>query len=457
MPAGKILVISDLHMGAGALDDFEPEIEQHFISFLKHWAPRGPVELVINGDMLDFVQAPPYVGSQLEGETNKHVPLCFTEDQSREKLKAICHAHNESLRALTHFLRFEGNTLTILPGNHDADLYWHSVRDTLIDIISDNTPQLRSRINVVLERVYLPQSRLDIHIEHGHQFDPLNSFFVQSKSCWSEADPPIRADRHGVPRLLECVGTRFLIRYLNSLDAEYPYVDNVKPFSKFLTLFGASALVPGRGPLKAAIAVTAMLRFCATTLIQRPHDLLGLDAQTIPNGTDVLRDTYSASDPQRQGEFQKQLRNSGYSDSTPLDLALADPIQSEALLEHLSSHLELTELLNNEDQGQTLELGQGFATNETNQLVEGAKSIVNAEVNRCSTVIMGHTHEAVITDNYLNTGSWTRYYRDNGQPMHPWSILKSRSYEHFPYQLNYALIQRDSGKAVLEAFLQGDE
>ena len=39
-----------------------------------------------------------------------------------------------------------------------------------------------------------------------------------------------------------------MILFLNDLDRDYPYVDNVKPFSRFLQLFGASALSPGLVP-----------------------------------------------------------------------------------------------------------------------------------------------------------------------------------------------------------------
>ena len=56
----KLVVISDLHMSAQALDDFDTEIEQKFVLFLSSLKSRPEsIELVINGDFLDFVQAPP--------------------------------------------------------------------------------------------------------------------------------------------------------------------------------------------------------------------------------------------------------------------------------------------------------------------------------------------------------------------------------------------------------------
>jgi hypothetical protein len=55
--------------------------------------------------------------------------------------------------------------------------------------------------------------------------------------------------------------------------------------------------------------------------------------------------------------------------------------------------------------------------------------------------IMGHTHEPVSGEHYINTGCWTRYYRFGGdQNMRSWDVLKEDSYQLFPYELRYAEI-----------------
>src|SRR4051794_8079044 len=129
----NLLVISDLHMGAGPLDDFEPEIEKHFVDFLHEWREADDgAELVVNGDLLDFVQAPPYKGKyngrELRGKSEDNVPLCFTEEQSCAKLDAIYCEHKTSFEALGEFLAHRPeNHIVILPGNHDADFYWPAV------------------------------------------------------------------------------------------------------------------------------------------------------------------------------------------------------------------------------------------------------------------------------------------------------------------------------------------
>ena len=76
----RTVVISDIHVGAGALDDCDAELERCLIEFVGDLSSTdGPIELVINGDFLDFVQAPPLDGSDLQGLAPDGQRLCFTE------------------------------------------------------------------------------------------------------------------------------------------------------------------------------------------------------------------------------------------------------------------------------------------------------------------------------------------------------------------------------------------
>ena len=139
MPA--LIVISDLHMGSGPVDDFEPEIEKHLVAFLEEWRARDDAtELVINGDLLDFVQAPPYKGPGLRDKAKDGTPLCFTQDQSLQKLGAIHNDHKNGLQALGAFLAHRPeNRVILLPGNHDADFYWPAVQEEFRKLVcSDN-------------------------------------------------------------------------------------------------------------------------------------------------------------------------------------------------------------------------------------------------------------------------------------------------------------------------------
>src|SRR6185503_9955270 len=94
MRTPRVAVISDIHIGAGPLDDCDAELEDGLVSFFdKLGAEREPVELVINGDFLDFAQAPPASGRELHASSPDGTPLCFTEAQSLVKLEAIHSSH----------------------------------------------------------------------------------------------------------------------------------------------------------------------------------------------------------------------------------------------------------------------------------------------------------------------------------------------------------------------------
>jgi hypothetical protein len=55
---------------------------------------------VINGDFLDFVQAEPWQSPDFESETPDGVPLCFTQEQSLQKLESILSATQRRLTPL---------------------------------------------------------------------------------------------------------------------------------------------------------------------------------------------------------------------------------------------------------------------------------------------------------------------------------------------------------------------
>ena len=102
MPATK-LIVSDLHMGSGhregELNPWESFIfDERFAEFLHHHTV-GPyrdedVELILNGDVFDFLQVP--VGNRF--------PLRITERIAVEKLKACMDGHPEVMGALATFL-----------------------------------------------------------------------------------------------------------------------------------------------------------------------------------------------------------------------------------------------------------------------------------------------------------------------------------------------------------------
>lgn len=464
MSTARSVIISDLHVGAGPLDDCDEELERNLTAFLGELSTSdGPVELVIDGDFLDFVQAPPWQGKELEAVAEDGTPLCFTEAQSVAKLGAVVADHRPIFDALGGFLASGADrTLTILPGNHDADLFWPEVRAAFADAVFRHGGAGRDRLGFVLEQVYRPKHAPRAWIEHGHQHDPLNAFARGGHPCWSEATPPIHVDRSGARRLVECIGTRFMIRFMNRLDRDYPFVDNVKPFSRFVALFGASALVPGFGPLRAAVGIWTLLRYLGRETVTAPADLLGLSGgeggdRSAPGA--FLAARLGEVDDAAREAFADALRGRGFRVDRPLSMLLGEPDRAEALLDFLGEHADLldaleadggADLLGLDGTGDELALGKGFFVDETAELRKAARAVRRDP--DVGAVVMGHTHEPVDDPalGYLNTGSWTRYYRfEPHEAPRPWSMLRRREFDAFPYELRYAELSADGARSVL--------
>jgi UDP-2,3-diacylglucosamine pyrophosphatase LpxH len=438
------VVISDLHVASGPLDDCDAELERHIAGFLEMLSRRETaVELVVNGDFLDFVQAVPWTGVELESVSPDGVPLCFSEEQSVAKLESIQRAHPPIFDALSGFLRARpGNTVTILPGNHDVDFYWPDVQRCLTERVGP--------VRFHLDPVYRPSACPSVWIEHGHQFDPINCFTVETRTYWSADSPPVFVDPAGTSRLYECVGTRFLIKFLNRLDRDYPFIDNVKPFSRFLRIFAASAIATNHGSLKAAVTVGRLLSYLATTARNRPVDILGIEDDAHVALRDRLARHFNTLSRARADALVARMAESGFTAEMALPRYLSSPANAERLLTFLSDHpdvLDDVDTLGDARLGGavpgTLTLAPGFTVDESKVLLNAARDTLARD--DVALVIMGHTHEPVFrsSDAYINTGSWTRYYRFSDDEPMPWHILAADSYVTFPYQLLYVELQPD--------------
>jgi UDP-2,3-diacylglucosamine pyrophosphatase LpxH len=475
-----IVIISDLHVGAKPLDDFDEEIETHLINFLGEQASRQrTVELVINGDFLDFAQAPPWSGSELESVSPLGIPLCFTQKQSLAKLEAIVEEHIGVFTALGEFLSSKSeNTLVINPGNHDVDFFWPKVREVFVDKVCGDNQRIKGQIHFNLEQVYSPDHFPNIWIEHGNQYDPANWFYIDEYdsfdgACtgknlhWSTQNPPILEDKHkpSEKRLYECLGTRFLIKYLNKLDADYPFVDNIKPFSRFLSVFGASAFASGYGPIKATLAVWGIIQYLSVTALIDPSGFLEKKIIEGDPAASLMSNVLKGMSADQRKAFNEKLRSHGFELDRPLTMYLEDKQLSERLLTFLSDNLDLLDSLPNievsyldssdsSEMSGYLTLARGYKVDETKELIRAASKILGE--NKASAVIMGHTHESIYDFTklrYVNTGSWTRYYHADKKELKSWDILKKDSYKLFPYQLNYAeIIPEDQEPVRLETY-----
>ncbi len=156
--ATRLLVVSDLHMAAGGGPHVDPLADDGGFAATLHWFAAElsqPTRLVILGDLLDFVLAPPLAG-----------PGAPADDLAAAKLEAIAAAHPRVFAALATFAA-AGHSLEIVPGNHDVELL---------------RPPIQARLRALLGGAPLVFHPWILHVpgvlyaEHGQQHTVANHF-----------------------------------------------------------------------------------------------------------------------------------------------------------------------------------------------------------------------------------------------------------------------------------------
>lgn len=218
-----ILVISDLHLGAGLivnkrknfLEDFH--YDKELIEFIEyhgsmHYQERA-VELIINGDFLDLLAVPfvPYFDDEF-----------WSEKASLDKLKMIINAHPGVFDALRNFLTFPNNRLVYIIGNHDAELIFESLREYIFDQFPKED-QHKFKILLNTEEVYIPEE--GVVLKHGHEYELAHHF-----------DPvtSIATDVEGKKYFIPPWGSYYVTRVINKFKEGRDYINAVRPINKFM-------------------------------------------------------------------------------------------------------------------------------------------------------------------------------------------------------------------------------
>ncbi len=218
-----ILVISDLHLGAGLivnkrknfLEDFH--YDKELIEFIEyhgsmHYQERA-VELIINGDFLDLLAVPfvPYFDDEF-----------WSEKASLDKLKMIIDAHQGVFEALKNFLTFPHNRLVYIIGNHDAEFIFESLREYLIDQFAIED-QHKFKILLNTNDVYIPEE--GVVLKHGHEYELAHHF-----------DPikNIATDLEGKKYFIPPWGSYYVTRVINKFKEGRDYINAVRPINKFI-------------------------------------------------------------------------------------------------------------------------------------------------------------------------------------------------------------------------------
>lgn len=219
----SVIVISDLHLGAGEyvgqmrnyLEAFHHDEE--LIDFLNYYSTgdyqNREVDLIINGDFVDLL-AVPFVEFFDDD--------FWCEDAALAKLEMIISAHKEIFDAIGEFLEKKNKRVYYILGNHDAEMIFPSLRQRMKEALPEKVRDLFS-ITSNESGEFSPVA--GIVIKHGHEYEKAHQF-RPSKSLLS--------DENGKKYFLPPWGSYFVIRVLNKYKEIRPHVDAVKPIKRFL-------------------------------------------------------------------------------------------------------------------------------------------------------------------------------------------------------------------------------
>tara|TARA_B100001971_G_C18268008_1_gene596132 strand:- start:65081 stop:66232 length:1152 start_codon:yes stop_codon:yes gene_type:complete len=217
-----ILVISDLHLGAGhnlggrknSLEDFHSDEE--LVEFLKYHSTGEyagvEVELIINGDFLDLLAVP-------------HVPYFddeyWSESAALEKLELIIKAHPEVMEALDQFVSHKNKKIVYIIGNHDAEFVFDSLKERFFKVFKE---EHRERV-VLSNEIETYNPATGVYLRHGHQYEQAHIFDQQNATIESK-----KGEKYFLPPW----GSYYVTHVINRYKQERYHMNAVRPINNFL-------------------------------------------------------------------------------------------------------------------------------------------------------------------------------------------------------------------------------
>jgi UDP-2,3-diacylglucosamine pyrophosphatase LpxH len=225
-----MFVISDLHLGGGPGSQICHAYSElaDFIRWVMaegRSAPPSDLELVVNGDLVDFL------ADDARGDPAL-APRAWTPDEGEAvaKLERIAGRarggdNGGVFEALCNFLA-AGHRLTLLPGNHDVELALPAVRRHLTRLLGAE--------NARFQFLYDGEAYVvgGVLLEHGNRYDRWNrvdqSALRQERSVRSRRLPVREEDRRG-RYFVPPAGTCLVVDFLNRIKERYRFIDVLKP------------------------------------------------------------------------------------------------------------------------------------------------------------------------------------------------------------------------------------
>jgi UDP-2,3-diacylglucosamine pyrophosphatase LpxH len=216
-----VLVISDLHLSAGKmikgkrnlLEDFHYDNE--LIDFLDYYSTGDyagiEVELVINGDFLDFL-AVPFV----EFFDDEY----WSEKAALAKLRMIMNAHRGVLDAMKRFLSRKDKRIVYIIGNHDAEFVFDSMKDEFLSYFGEHASNL-----ILSNAISTHVPVKGVSIQHGHQYERAHIF---------DQENAVVETLNGEKFFIPPWGSYYVTNVINKYKQERSFINEVRPIKHFL-------------------------------------------------------------------------------------------------------------------------------------------------------------------------------------------------------------------------------
>jgi UDP-2,3-diacylglucosamine pyrophosphatase LpxH len=394
--ATRVIVISDLHLGGEAPWMMScPDRLADFIARLPARLADGEdLELVINGDFVDFLSVPPLAG--------------WTPDPAlaRAKLERtmLTPPFAQVFDALGRHLA-GGHRLTLLIGNHDVEMALPSAQEALLARL-DATPH---RVLLFDDgRAYRIGGAL---IEHGNRYDGANA------NDWNGVRTIASAHSRGEApsvALEVSAGSVIVEKVINPLKVRYPFVDLLQPQGELVALL----LVAFEPALVWHVATLARLIYAQRLAAGHPDGRGIEDAQQLgaPPAAPVDAELAAAF-----GDVYAAVAAADAAADAASDVGLGELISLAwaSRRDGLAGLLERGEPVPPERLNQIrlvmrrllLDDRSDRADGPTEQYGEAARHIIERSGGRVATVVMGHTHLArhvgpADRASYINSGTW---------------------------------------------------
>jgi UDP-2,3-diacylglucosamine pyrophosphatase LpxH len=396
------IIISDLHIGVNDnFDLFKSDTKskdfERFVDYCR--SQTNPIELIINGDFIDFLQLRPW------GD--------YSRTTACAKVQQIAKGSAGIFKKLGELLQDTRHSITILLGNHDVELAYDEVwAGVEAAILTGAPPSGKNRLKFINRRIShnVPVNGVVVHIEHGNEGDPWNA--IHYGPLFQDAEE--RTQTFAYPP-----GTQFVYNTINQFKEEFKFVDILKPEIPAVPLI-LLALRPLAAARKIPSAVRNSIDALANGFLTRLRQWISgpqLGPQLAARAT--TEEEFCGELAQLYGAAAARLSASNKAnsaDAQDVEVFLRSvgqlPAASQPMMAgvgHSAKMLLLRTALESLERFRQVQQPAQFYQDDhpQNPFCIRAKAQLRGDVR---IVVFGHTHEALKTELvngvYINSGAW---------------------------------------------------